>query len=145
MSRIDIKRFSAPDETRPFADEKGRAEILNFSDGVVGLGRFEPEWRWSKHVKPIAGTDSCLSQHSCYVIAGRMRIRMDDGEEAECGPGDVVMVPPGHDAWVVGDETCVIIDFSGMETYAAKARPRAQPQQPAPGAPAHSSATRATT
>jgi quercetin dioxygenase-like cupin family protein len=125
MSRSSVKQFSAPDETRPFT-EKGRAEILAFEEGVVGRGVFEPGWQWSKHVKPIAGTDSCQSSHTCYVLSGRMHVVMDDGEELDVGPGDVAIVPPGHDAWTVGDETCVLLDFSGMENYAKRTRKAAE-------------------
>ncbi|ABS25841.1 cupin domain-containing protein [Anaeromyxobacter sp. Fw109-5] len=117
MAHISIKRFSSPDETRPFAD-KGHAEILRFGEGTVGRGVFEPGWRWSTHVKPIAGTRSCQAAHSGYVVSGRMHLVMDDGEEAEMAAGDYVTIPPGHDAWTVGDEACVIIDVAGMEHYA---------------------------
>jgi hypothetical protein len=136
MSEIAVKKFSTPDETRPFVDH-GHAEILNFEEGVVGRGVFEPGWRWSKDVKPIAGTDSCQSAHSCYVVSGRMHVVMDDGTEAEMGPGDVVMVAPGHDAWTLGDEACVIVDFSGMEDYARQVRRpmKTSPTAPAPRAP----------
>ena len=97
MARMKIQRFSAPDETRPFLD-KGRMEILRIGDNVVGRGIFEAGWRWSKHVKPIAQTASCEAAHSGYVLAGRMRVVMDDGQEAEIAPGDFVTIPPGHDA-----------------------------------------------
>jgi quercetin dioxygenase-like cupin family protein len=98
MTRMMIQRFSAPDETRPFVD-KGRLELLHVGDSVVGRGIFEPGWRWSKHVKPIAQTPSCQAAHSGYVLSGRMRIVMDDGQQAEIAPGDFVTIPPGHDAW----------------------------------------------
>jgi mannose-6-phosphate isomerase-like protein (cupin superfamily) len=114
---MTVKKFSAPDEKRSFTD-KGHAEILRFGGGVVGRGMFEPGWRWSTHVKPIAGTESCEASHAGYVVSGRMHIVMDDGEEADIGTGDYVEIPPGHDAWTVGNETCVIIDVSGMEHYA---------------------------
>jgi len=123
MARMTIKKFSAPDETRPFA-AKGHAEILKFGDGVVGRGVFEPGWRWSKHVKPIAGTRSCEAPHSGYVLSGRMHVVMDDGEAADLEPGDYCIIPPGHDAWTLGDEACVLIDFAGMENY-ARSRPGA--------------------
>ena len=114
---LEKKSFSSPDEVRPFAD-KGQVEIVKLSDGVVGKATFEPGWRWSEHVKPIAGTDSCQAAHLGFVVSGRQAIQMDDGTELEFGPGDVVTIPPGHDGWVVGDEPCVVVDFSGMEHYA---------------------------
>jgi hypothetical protein len=117
MARMTVKKFSAPDEKRSFTD-KGHAEILRFGGGVVGRGMFEPGWRWSTHVKPIAGTRSCEASHSGYVVSGRMHIVMDDGEETDIAAGDYVEIPPGHDAWTLGNETCVIIDVSGMESYA---------------------------
>ena len=114
---LESKSFSSPDEVRPFAG-KGQVEIIKVGDGVVGRATFEPGWRWSEHVKPIAGTDSCQAAHMGYVISGHQAIKMDDGTELEFGPGDVVAIPPGHDGWVIGDEPCVVIDFIGMENYA---------------------------
>lgn len=112
------KSFDNPDEVRPF-EGKGHADILNVT-GVIGRGVFEPGWRWSVNVKPIAGTDSCQAPHAGYVLSGRMRIRMDDGTEDEFGPGDVMICPPGHDAWTLGDETCVVLDWSGFDNYAKR-------------------------
>lgn len=117
MAEMEVRDFQSADEVRPFVD-KGRVEIVKLAGGTVGMGTFEPGWRWSEHVKPLAGTDSCESAHMGYCISGRMVVRMDDGTEKEVGPGDVVVIPPGHDAWVVGDEPCVQVDFTGMETYA---------------------------
>jgi quercetin dioxygenase-like cupin family protein len=107
---MGIKSFDRPDETRPFA-ANGRADVVTVA-GVTALrGVFEPGWRWSEHVQPIAGTPSCQAAHAGYVLAGRMRVRMDDGTEGEVGPGDVFVASPGHDAWTVGDQACVVIDF----------------------------------
>ena len=122
MAGLEVKNFQNPDETRPFKD-KGQAEIVSLGDGTIGgatIGRLtlEPGWRWSEHVKPIAGTESCEAPHMAYVVSGRMKIVMDDGTEAEVGPGDAAVIPPGHDAWTLGDEACVMVDFGGMENYA---------------------------
>jgi hypothetical protein len=134
MARMSIKRFSAPDETRPFVG-KGRLEILRIGDGIVGRGIFEPGWRWSTHVKPIARTPSCEAAHSGYVLSGRMRVVMDDGQEAEIAPGDYVTIPPGHDAWTVGSEPCVLLDVAGFADYA---RPdREAEDRPGPEAHTH--------
>jgi quercetin dioxygenase-like cupin family protein len=114
---LEQKSFDSPDETRPFVD-KGKAEIVTVGGVDIGRGTFEPGWRWSEHVKPLAGTDSCQAPHTGYVLSGRMVIRMDNGEEREFGPGDVFYMPPGHDAWIVGDEACTLIDFTGMKRYA---------------------------
>ena len=86
--------------------------------GLVGRIVFEPGWRWSDHVKPIAGTDSCQAAHTCYFLSGRMKVVMDDGEEIEYGPGDFAIMPRGHDAWIVGDEACILLDFGGLKGYA---------------------------
>ena len=116
MGDARVKSHDSPDETRKF--DKGRVEIVKLASGTVGRGTFEPGWRWSQHVKPITKTDSCQSLHIGYVVSGRMHTVMDDGSELEMGPGDAVYIPPGHDAWTLGDESCVMFDFSGMEDYA---------------------------
>jgi hypothetical protein len=117
MAGIEIKSLDSPDEVRPFKD-KGEAHVVNLSSGPVGKGVYEPGWRWSEHVKPIAGTDSCQTAHLGYVLSGRIHIRMDDGTEGEAGPGDAVRIEPGHDAWVVGDQPCVLVDFGQIQHYA---------------------------
>ncbi len=115
---LERKPFDAPDETRPFKDGKGRMEVVTIGGVTMGRGVFEPGWRWSEHVKPIAGTPSCQAAHTGYVIEGRMAVRMDDGSEIEYGPGDACFMPPGHDAWIVGNARCVMIDISGVTKYA---------------------------
>jgi hypothetical protein len=117
VTGLEIKSVRSPEETRPFAD-KGAAAVVNVGGHPVLYGTFEPGWRWSEHVKPIAGTESCQQAHLGYVISGRMKVAMDDGSEGEVGPGDSCAIPPGHDAWTVGDEPCVMVDVSGMEQYA---------------------------
>lgn len=120
MAGLETKSLDAPDETRPF--EKGRAELVTLGGVTVGRAVLEPGWRWSEHVKPIAGTSSCEVAHAGYVVTGRLRVVMDDGSEGEVGPGDAFVIPPGHDAWTVGDETFISVDFSGgMADYAKQA------------------------
>jgi quercetin dioxygenase-like cupin family protein len=114
---LEVKSLDSPEETRPFTD-KGKADLVNVGGATVGRAVFEPGWRWSEHVKPIAGTDSCQAGHTGYCLSGRMKVVMDDGEEAEIGAGDAFVISPGHDAWIVGDEPCVALDFSGMADYA---------------------------
>jgi quercetin dioxygenase-like cupin family protein len=116
---VEVKRFDSPDETRPF-EGKGQAEVVHLSGHTVGRGTFEPGWRWSENVKPIAKTDSCEVSHLGYCLSGRMKIYMDDGSASEVGPGDVAAIPPGHDAEVVGDEACVLIDFGEFGDYAKR-------------------------
>jgi hypothetical protein len=110
------KSFAQPDETRDFPN--GRAEILSIDNAQVGRLIFQPGWRWSNDVKPIAGTASCEAPHFQYHISGRLAIRMDDGTEMIAGPGDVTALPRGHDAWVVGDEPVVVVDWYGASNYA---------------------------
>jgi quercetin dioxygenase-like cupin family protein len=117
MAGIEVKSLDTPDETRPFAD-KGHADVVTIGGGTVLRSTFEPGWRWSEHVKPIAGTESCQSPHFLYMLSGHMKVVMDDGTEGEVGPGDVVRIEPGHDAWVVGDATCEAIDFGPSPAYA---------------------------
>ncbi|WP_028811582.1 cupin domain-containing protein [Streptomyces flavidovirens] len=119
MTALVCKNFDSADETRPFEDGKGRLDLLTTDRGPVGRAVFEPGWRWSEHVKPIAGTESCQASHVGYVVSGRMKIVMDDGESGEAGPGDFISVAPGHDAWVLGDEPCVTLDWVGFGDYAA--------------------------
>ncbi|CAL9315611.1 MULTISPECIES: cupin domain-containing protein [unclassified Streptomyces] len=121
MAGIVCRNFDAADETRPFEGDKGRLDLLNTESGPVGRAVFEPGWRWSEHVKPLVGTDSCQAAHTGYVVSGRIKIVMDDGESGEAGPGDFIMIEPGHDAWVVGDEPCVTLDWTGFGDYARPA------------------------
>ena len=116
MAGLESQNFDTPDETREF--DKGRLAVITLGDATVGRATFEPGWRWSECVKPIAGTDSCQAAHLGYVESGRMHVVMDDGTEADAGPGDLVNIAPGHDAWIVGDGPCVVIDFEGASNYA---------------------------
>jgi len=119
MASIEAKSFDSPDETRPF-EGNGQVEIVQLGGQEVGRGTFEPGWKWSENVKAIAQTDSCQVSHLGYVLSGRMRIFMDDGEETEIGAGEAVAIPPGHDAETVGDEACVVLDFGEISEYAKR-------------------------
>lgn len=116
MASSEQKTFERPDETRTF--EQGQLDLVHIGDSDIGRLTLQPGWRWSEHVKPIAGTDWCEAPHFQYHLAGRLRVRMADGTELEAGPGDVTALPPGHDAWVVGDEPVVIVDWWGASSYA---------------------------
>lgn len=118
MSNITVQRFESSTDVRPFTDGKGSLSTLTLEGGMVGRAVFEPGWRWSDHVKPIAGTASCMAPHTGYVLSGHMTVRMDDGTEANLDPGDLVTIAPGHDAWVVGNEPCVMLDWQGYADYA---------------------------
>jgi len=113
----EVKNFRSPDETRPFQGH-GQAKAIELAGHTVLEGTFEPGWKWSVDVKPLAGTDSCQAAHFGYVLSGGMRVYMDDGPEFEIGAGDVVVIPPGHDAEVIGDEACVMVDFGEVGEYA---------------------------
>ena len=114
--RTEHRSFDEPDEVREFPH--GRADIVRLGDAEIGRLTFEPGWRWSNDVKPLAGTDSCEAPHMQFHVSGRLAIRMDDGTEFVAGPGDVTSLPSGHDAWVVGDEPAVVVDWYGASDYA---------------------------
>lgn len=116
MKNTELKNFGKPDEIREFP--KGRLELITIGGSIIGRGIFHPGWKWSTSVQPIAKTKSCEAAHFQYQIAGVMQVRMDDGTELTCRPGDVVSLPSGHDAWVVGDESVIVVDFQGMADYA---------------------------
>lgn len=117
-SNFELKDFKKPDEVRTF--EKGKIELINIGNGSIGKITLEPGWRWSKHVKQIANTEWCEAPHFQYQVSGRMHVAMSDGTEFESVPGQVSWIPSGHDAWVVGDEPVVVIDWSGAKHYAEK-------------------------
>lgn len=119
MSGLDLRVFNKPDEIRELPLTK--IEVVNLKSASVMLSTFSSGWKWSECVKPDVGTDSCLVSHIVYVISGRMVILMDDGEQKELTPGVIAEIPPGHDAWVVGDESCVMVDFSGGKNYGVSA------------------------
>lgn len=118
MAQMQKKTFSQPDETRTF--EKGRLELVTLGGVTFGRATLQPGWRWSTSVKPLVNTESCQAPHLQYHVSGRLHVVMDDGMEKEFVPGDVYLIPPGHDAWVVGEEAVVVIDISGMARYAIK-------------------------
>jgi mannose-6-phosphate isomerase-like protein (cupin superfamily) len=119
MSKLIKKSFTVPDEVRPIS--KGKVEVVKLDDFQVIRNTFEPGWRWSESVKPIAKTDSCQVRHVLQIVSGRIAVRMDDGSTAEFGPGDVGVIPPGHDAWIIGEVPCVNYDFGGSIAYAKPA------------------------
>jgi hypothetical protein len=112
---MKLKNMATPDETRELP--KTKVEVVDLGDTTIMRGTFQPGWSWHECVKPKVGTQSCQVPHLNYVLSGRMHIRMDDGTEREMGPGEVASIPPGHDAWVVGDEPCVALDFLGGKVY----------------------------
>ena len=114
---VEHVTFDEPDEVRE--GDKWRLELVNLAGGAqVGRLTLQPGWRWSQDVKPVAGTDLCMAPHQQYHLAGRVHVVMEDGSEFEAGPGEVTSLPPGHDAWVVGDETAVAVDWQGASVWA---------------------------
>jgi quercetin dioxygenase-like cupin family protein len=114
---LEQASFENPDEVRE--GDNWRMELVNLAGGAqVGRVTLQPGWRWSKDVKPVAGTDWCMAPHQQYQIAGRVHIQMEDGTEFESGTGEIASLPPGHDAWVVGDETVVAVDWQGASVWA---------------------------
>jgi quercetin dioxygenase-like cupin family protein len=116
MSAAEQRNFEDADETRTF--ESGKLDLVKIGDSEIGRLVLQPGWRWSDHVKPIAGTEWCEAPHFQYHVSGTLRVKMADGHEFDARPGDVTALPSGHDAWVVGDEPVVIVDWWGASNYA---------------------------
>jgi hypothetical protein len=116
MEKAELKTFGKPDEVREFP--KGRLELVKIGGATVGRAIFEPGWRWATSVQPLVRSKSCEAPHFQYHVSGILKVVMDDGTEFECQPGDVSLLPSGHDAWVVGDQPAIVVDFQGMIDYA---------------------------
>ncbi|MGE5855274.1 MAG: cupin domain-containing protein [Syntrophaceae bacterium] len=116
QKKAELKSFSKPDEVRTFPE--GKVELVNIGGAMVGRATFEPGWKWSTSVQPLAKTRSCEAPHFQVQLSGTMRIVMDDGTEFDSRAVDVTLPPVGHDAWVVGNEQVVVVDFLGMLDYA---------------------------
>lgn len=116
LKLAECKSFATPDEVREFP--KGRLELINIGGAIIGRGIFEPGWRWATSVQPLVKTHSCEAPHFQYHVSGILRVKMDDGTELDCKPGDISLLPSGHDAWTIGDEPAVVVDFQGMIDYA---------------------------
>ncbi len=113
---FEVKSFNTPEEVRDFP--KGKLELINLGGATVGRAIFQPGWRWSESVKPMAKTESCQAPHFQYHVSGTLRVRSDDGTEKDLKAGDISLLGAGHDAWVIGDEPVVVVDFQGMVDYA---------------------------
>jgi class 3 adenylate cyclase len=119
--RLQRRKFSDATDVRRFPH--GQIAVVEMDDHVVGQMTYEPGWRWSVDIKPIAGGEACQFHHLGFTVSGRLRVQLPDGTELETGPNEVFEFPPGHDAWVVGDEPWVGIDFEAMRTYGKKLGP----------------------
>lgn len=138
MAKAERKSFRTPDEVRNVP--KGRMDLLTIAGGTVGRIVLEPGWRWSKDIQPLAGTRSCEAPHFQYHVSGRLGVRMDDGTELIAEPGDVTALPYGHDAWVVGDEPAVVVDWAGASAWATRPGVSAPAKKAAPAKPARAQA-----
>lgn len=113
---VEIKSFDKPKEIRNFP--KGHLDLIEVSGRMIGRATLEPGWRWSECIQPIAKTKSCEAAHFQFHVSGILMVKMDNGETYQCQPGDISVLPPGHDAWVLGDEPVVVVDFQGMADWA---------------------------
>jgi len=120
MNAMEVKSLNKPDEVRTF--DKGKVELVKIGGAAIGRAVFQPGWKWSESVKPLAKTKSCEAPHFQYHVSGTLRIKTDDGEEVDCKAGDVLRLGAGHDAWVVGEEPVVVVDFQGMLDYAKEVK-----------------------
>lgn len=109
MASFQKKRFEKPDET--ISPPKSKVEVVRVSGVTLTRATYQPGWKWSNDIKPIAGTSSCQRHHIGYCLSGHIAGKLDDGSEWEAGPGDIIDVPPGHDGWVVGNEPVVLLEF----------------------------------
>jgi mannose-6-phosphate isomerase-like protein (cupin superfamily) len=118
MTGVESRAFDSPDETRTPA--KTQVDVVRMGGTTAARLTFEPGWRWSECVKPVAGTERCQVRHIGVVGSGRMAVRHDDGSEVEIGPGEAYVIEPGHDAWVVGEDRFVGYEFesAAAEQYA---------------------------
>ena len=113
--KAELKTFKKPDEVREFP--KGKVELIKIGGVLIGKATFQPGWKWSTSVQPLVKTHSCEAPHFQYHVSGTLKVKMDDGTILECKAGDVSLLPTGHDAWVVGNEPVVVVDFHGMAEY----------------------------
>jgi quercetin dioxygenase-like cupin family protein len=119
MAALEINDFSSPDEVRT-PDPTVHIDVVKLAGGEIGRYTFQPGWRWSQHIKPVVGGDSCQTEHVGYLVSGKMGIQTDDGTTGEVTPGSVYRIAPGHDGWVIGDEPVVVVEFQGAATYAKR-------------------------
>ena len=110
MPRLQVKTFADPDERRTFP--KGYAEVVSLDEATVGRSQWEPGWRWTTHLAQVAGTASCQTHHLGLSVSGHLRVETDAGDSIDIPPDSIYEIPPGHDAWVVGDEPWVTVEWT---------------------------------
>jgi hypothetical protein len=118
MTGVEINDFSAPDDVR--RPDHTTVEVVKLAGGEIGRYTFQPGWRWSEHIKPVVGGESCQTEHVGYVVSGTLRVQSDDGSKGDATPGCVYRIAPGHDGWVIGDDPVVVVEFQGAATYAKR-------------------------
>jgi hypothetical protein len=107
---IQSKRFDAPDEVYPYVH--GQTAVVRMGEEEIWLSDLAPGWNWDEDLKPYAeGATSCPMTHREYVLSGQIRYLTDDGQEVIGKPGDYLFIQPGHRAWTIGDESCVVLDW----------------------------------
>src|SRR4051812_32720279 len=116
MAPFESNDFSTPDEIRR-PHETVAVEVVKVAGGEIGRYTFQPGWRWSEHIKPVVGGESCQTDHLGYLVSGTLGVSSDDGATGEVTAGSVYRIAPGHDGWVVGDEPAVVVEFQGAATY----------------------------
>jgi hypothetical protein len=116
LAGIESRNLDQPDESR--TPDKTEVNVVNIGGNEVGRFTFQPGWRWSECIKPVVGTDSCQASHLGYVVSGRIHVEHEDGTAGEVGPGEAYLIEPGHDAWVIGDEPFVGLEFKSAGEYA---------------------------
>jgi quercetin dioxygenase-like cupin family protein len=116
VSKLQVKSHGSPDEVR--APNKTRVEVVQFEAVTIGRFNFEPGWRWSECVKPVAKTEQCQLSHIGYAVSGQLTVRMQDGTEKTIVAGESYTIPPGHDAWVEGDQPFIGIEVMSADVYA---------------------------
>jgi hypothetical protein len=116
MAGVESRNFNKPDETR--TPDKTKVELVDLSGGQIGRYTFQPGWRWSECIKPVVGTETCQVEHIGYFVSGTLHVTHSDGTERDVTAGDVYHIAPGHDAWVVGDEPAIVVEFQGAANYA---------------------------
>ena len=115
VNKLEAKSHAAPDETR--TPSKTKVEVVRLDGFTVGRITFEPGWRWSECIKPVAGTESCQLSHVGHLISGQIGVRLNDGTEQTIKASDSYTIPPGHDAWVIGDEAAVGIEVMSADQF----------------------------
>jgi quercetin dioxygenase-like cupin family protein len=120
MAGVEVRGFDSPDESR--TPEKTRVDVVRIGGAAVARMTFEPGWKWSECVKPVAGTESCQNSHVGYAVSGQIAVRLNDGSQQTISPGQSYTIPPGHDAWVEGS-----VPFVGIEVMSAEQYARPQP------------------